>query len=114
MAGAELAALRDARDPLIRSATNSTASDQPSQTIAHVHTAHVSVVPNVLSAMLCASDMPASLPSTTCEGLSSTRMSSNALTHACAAMKCAPSTRTRSGSTSPQTAIPTPIAGVAH
>jgi hypothetical protein len=34
------------------SATNSTASDHKSQMIAHVHTAHASVVPNVAAAML--------------------------------------------------------------
>jgi hypothetical protein len=43
----------------------STASDHASQMIAHVHTAHVSVVPNVENAMFCASDMPALLPPTT-------------------------------------------------
>jgi hypothetical protein len=37
----------------------STASDHASQMIAHVHTAHVSVVPNVASAMLAASEPPA-------------------------------------------------------
>jgi hypothetical protein len=82
--------------------------------IAHVHTAHVAVVPNVLRAMLWASDMPALLPSTTCDGRSSTRMSSSALTHACTAMKCATSTRQRSGTTRPHSAMPAPIAGVAH
>jgi hypothetical protein len=87
VAEAILAACFDARDPLIFTATNSTTSDQASHAIAHVHTAHVAVVPNVLSAMLCASDMPASLPSTTCDGRSSTRMSSSALTQDCAAMK---------------------------
>ncbi|HEY5947049.1 MAG TPA: hypothetical protein VIV40_16210, partial [Kofleriaceae bacterium] len=104
----------DARDPLIRSATNSTPSDHTSQMIAHVHTAHVSVVPNVLSAMLCASDMPADLPSTTCDGRSSTRISSSALTHACTAMKCATSRRQRSGMINAPSAMPAPIAGVAH
>jgi hypothetical protein len=82
--------------------------------IAHVQTAQVSAVPNVLSAMLPASDMPASLPLTTCDGRSSTRMSSSALTHACTAMKCAPNTRTRGGNSSAHAATPTPIAGTAH
>lgn len=114
MARADLAASFDARDPLNRSAMNRTASDHASQMIAHVHTAHVAVVPNVDSAMLCASDMPATLPSTTCDGLSSTRISSSALTHDCAAMKCAPSTRQRSGNSTAHIAMPAPIAGVAH
>ena len=45
-------ALFSARDPLIRSAMNSTASDHASQISAHVHTAHVADVPNVIAAML--------------------------------------------------------------
>ena len=61
-----------------------------------------------------ASDMPASLPSTTCDGRSSTRMSSSALTHDCAAMKCATSRRARVGRNSAHAAMPTPIAGMAH
>ena len=59
MGGAPGAAVLAARDPLTRSATNSTASDHASHTIAHVHTAHGAVVPNVAAAMLCASDAPA-------------------------------------------------------
>lgn len=57
MARALCAARFLARDPLILSAKNRIASDHASQMIAHVHTAHVSVVPNVEAAMLCASDM---------------------------------------------------------
>ena len=57
MVGALDAARFLARDPLTRSAMNKIASDHTSQMIAHVHTAQVSVVPNVDAAMLCASDM---------------------------------------------------------
>jgi hypothetical protein len=45
-------ARRYARDPLIFSATNSTASDHKSQIAAHSQTAQSFVVPNVAIAML--------------------------------------------------------------
>jgi hypothetical protein len=54
---------------------------------AHVHTAQSAVVPNVDAAMLVASEDAALEPPTTCDGRSSTRMSSSALMHACAATK---------------------------
>lgn len=66
MARARLAARFDASHslnrppvPVNRSAKNSTTSDHTIQMPAHTCTAHVSVVPNVTAAMLCASDWPA-------------------------------------------------------
>ncbi len=48
---ASVAPLATTRDPLILSATNSTASDHASQTIAQNHTAHAAVTPNVFCAI---------------------------------------------------------------
>jgi hypothetical protein len=70
-------------------------------------------VPNVAIAMLCASDAPTASPPTTCDGRNSTRMSSSALTHACAATKCAISNRQRAGANA-VAAIAAPIAPIAH
>jgi len=71
-------------------------------------------VPNVASAMLWASDAPAIRPPTTCDGRSSTRMSRIALTHDCAAMKCAIASRQRPGTNSAAAANAAPIAPIAH
>jgi len=65
-------------------------------------------------AMLWASERPASWPPTTCDGRSSTRMSSSALTHAWAAMKCAVASCQRSGNTSAHAATATPNTPIAH
>ena len=56
MARANGATFANARDPLIRSATNSTTSDHTSQVIAQNHTAQRAFVPNVDSAIVCASE----------------------------------------------------------
>jgi len=71
-------------------------------------------VPNVAAAIVCASDAPASWPLTTWAGRSSTRMSSSALTHACAATKCATATRQRPGNASAATSAAPAIATTAH
>jgi len=72
------------------------------------------VVPNVAAAMLWASDAPATLPPTTCDGRSSTRISRIELTHDCAAMKWAIASRQRAGTTSAAAAHAPPIAPTAH
>ena len=56
MVGAYGTTFANARDPLSRSATNNTMSDHTSHTVPQNYTAHVVVVPNVWSAMLCASE----------------------------------------------------------
>ena len=50
------------------------------------------MVPNVARAIVCASDSVGT-PLTICSGRNSTRISSSALTHDCAAMKCATAIR---------------------
>jgi len=71
------------------------------------------VVPNVARAMLCASDS-VGMPLTICCGRNSTRMSSSALTHDCAAMKCATATRHRPGSTIAEVANTAAMPPTAH